>query len=289
MKPPINIYSGSADSLGAALTNPTVLSRRKRRIKCDYALEFERIKYPDAEAAYQALKGRTEEGDERLQLMTDIIVAKLQQHPKLIEAIALRGGVAWLETCEHTVGAKNSYWEGIGRNSPFIICLIAAYSLLLSCNAVATLGCITVGSMRNLSQSSLNRNFYPAGFAPKLGFINIVCDRTSVLGNPFDMQGDEQKRDTVCDAFRQWLWQNIKLASTSSNAVVDPTEWKLPVAKTWYKPTSTQVWEELNKITNLVRAGTNVRLLCWCKQTNKNVRCHADTIKACIEWMINKS
>jgi Domain of unknown function (DUF4326) len=134
-------------------------------------------------------------------------------------------------------------------------------------------GHITVGSMRNLS--------------PKLGFVDRMCDRTSVLGNPFDMQKDEQRRDAVCDAFRQWLWQNIKLASTGSNAVVDPSEWKLPVAKTWCRLTSAQVWEELNKIANLVRAGSNVRLLCWCKQPNKNVRCHADTIKACIEWMIN--
>ncbi|MCV3215584.1 DUF4326 domain-containing protein [Plectonema radiosum NIES-515] len=116
-----------------------------------------------------------------------------------------------------------------------------------------------------------------------------MCDRTSRLGNPFDMQGDESLRDAVCDAFRQWLWQNIKLASTGSNAVVDPSEWKLPVAKQECRLTSAQVWEELNKIANLVRAGSNVRLLCWCKQPNKNVRCHADTIKACIEWMINNN
>jgi hypothetical protein len=136
-------------------------------------------------------------------------------------------------------------------------------------------GHITVGSMRNLS--------------PKLGFVDRMCDRTSVLGNPFDMQGDESLRDAVCDAFRQWLWENIKLARTGNNIVVNPQAWKLPVAKQECRPTSAQVWEELNKIANLVRAGSSVRLLCWCKQPNKNVRCHADTIKACIEWMINNN
>ena len=124
IKQPINIYSGCADSLGAALTNPTVCPGAKGGLSVITRLNL--IKYPDEEAVYQALKERIAIGQERLQLMTDIIIAKLQQHPKLIEAIALRGGVAWLETCEHTVGARNSYREGIGRNSTFIACIIAA-------------------------------------------------------------------------------------------------------------------------------------------------------------------
>ena len=64
--------------------------------------------------------------------MTRIIAAKLRQYPRLAQHITARGGVEWLETCSHIVGVKNSRWEGVGRESNFISCLIAAYEIVVA-------------------------------------------------------------------------------------------------------------------------------------------------------------
>lgn len=136
---PINIWSGSNVPLGAALTNPTELSFRKRKIKHHYPVKFRNQVFADAEAAYQHYK--TGDLEEDMAVMTKIIVAKLQQHPKLFDAlaklsegIATNGGVKWLERCSHQVGVKGSRWEGVGRNSNFIVCLIRAYLIVEPCN-----------------------------------------------------------------------------------------------------------------------------------------------------------
>lgn len=127
---PINIWSGSNVPLGAALTNPTELSFRKGKIKHHYPVKFRNQVFADAEAAYQHYK--TGDLEEDMAVMTKIIVAKLQQYPKLFNAIALSGSVKWLEQCSHKV-VGNSRWEGVGRNSNFIVCLIRAYLVVEPC------------------------------------------------------------------------------------------------------------------------------------------------------------
>jgi hypothetical protein len=143
---PINIYSGSNSSLGAALTNPTELSKLKGNVQNSYPVSFKDNpfrpkdtsgaekyfqdkpageRFVSAEDAYQHFK-KTTPVEQRQQLMTEIIAAKLEQHPKLTQAIENQGGTTWLETCEHTTAA-HGYWEGKGRNSPFIAALIDAY------------------------------------------------------------------------------------------------------------------------------------------------------------------
>jgi hypothetical protein len=128
MKPGINIWSGQK-GLGGALTNPTTLSFRKGNVKYQYPVVFWDVKYPDAEAAYKNHKICNLEQD--MTLMTKIIKAKLEQYPKLAEAITKNGGVLWLQECRHIVGVKGSRWEGEGRCSNFIVCLINAYEALL--------------------------------------------------------------------------------------------------------------------------------------------------------------
>ena len=59
--------------------------------------------------------------------MVRVIALKLRQHPALVEGITARGGVAYLERCDHLVGVKGSRWEGRSRESRFIRCLIAAF------------------------------------------------------------------------------------------------------------------------------------------------------------------
>lgn len=122
----VNIWSGSMDRLGAALTNMTVLARRKGRLDRDYAVEMGGRIYQDAEAAYQALKARS--GD--VETAARVIAAKLQQHPQLVEWIRARGGRAWLLSCSHRTGARSAHlqwWEGEGAASPFIRALVEGY------------------------------------------------------------------------------------------------------------------------------------------------------------------
>lgn len=122
----MNISSRATDPLLAALTNPTELARRKGRLARAYPVtDTTGKRWPDSEAAYKAFKTGDTPHDERV--MVRIIAAKLRQHPALVRGVNRRGGVAFLERCDHLVGVKNSRWEGRGRESRFIRCLIAAY------------------------------------------------------------------------------------------------------------------------------------------------------------------
>ena len=58
-------------------------------------------------------------------IMTDIIAAKLRQHPELVTGIDKRGGLAYLEKSTHNV-IGDTYWESKGENK-FMESLISAY------------------------------------------------------------------------------------------------------------------------------------------------------------------
>ena len=139
MTPGVNIYSGSRElhGLAAALTNPTELSRRKGSIRQHYPVRFDDDHFPDAEAAYQAHKlrpdGSVKSFDELQETMVRMLVAKLQQHPRLVATITRHGGSAWLHTCRHVVNARSTSfkrWEGIGVHAPFLRCLMQAYAMV---------------------------------------------------------------------------------------------------------------------------------------------------------------
>ena len=122
----MNISSRATDPLLAALTNPTELARRKGKLARSYPVTDNNGRcWPDSEAAYKTFKTGDTPHDERV--MVRIIAAKLRQHPELVTRIAERGGVMFLERCDHVVGVRGSRWEGHGWESRFIRCLIAAY------------------------------------------------------------------------------------------------------------------------------------------------------------------
>jgi hypothetical protein len=130
----MNLWSGSREGngLAAALTNPTELSFKKGTVHHHDPVRFRRADDPDAEAAYRAWKERVGWRDlPALEaLVTEMIACKLQQHPRLRQAIATRGGVPWLATCRHYTSARPTSfqrWEGVGHQSAFIRALIAAY------------------------------------------------------------------------------------------------------------------------------------------------------------------
>lgn len=116
----MNISRRATDPLLAALTNPTELARRKGGLSRPYlVVDKNGQRWPDAEAAYKAFKTGDTPRDGRV--MVRIVAAKLRQHPELVRGIVGRGGVAFLERCDHRVGVRGSRLE-----SRFIRCLIAA-------------------------------------------------------------------------------------------------------------------------------------------------------------------
>jgi hypothetical protein len=134
---PFNIFSGE-HGLGGALTNPTLLAKKKGSISKGYPVVFEGRSWPDAETAYHVLaiaRNEKDAGAQNDELMAKIIACKFQQHPVLFEEVRKRGGIAFLEGCSHQTGAKSpgaQRWEGIGLGSRFIRNLVKGYALARS-------------------------------------------------------------------------------------------------------------------------------------------------------------
>lgn len=98
--------------------------------------------------------------------------------------------------------------------------------------------------------------------SPELGFTDIYIGRPSPLGNPYPM-AQESDRDTVVELYHQWLWNQIRWAG-------DPTH-------------EHTAYNELIRISRMVKAGKNVRLICWCSPAP----CHGDIIVRAINWLIS--
>jgi hypothetical protein len=148
----INIFSGSKDVLGRALTNPTHYNPKnptavsiKRGGLGEFSflnngIIYNDIKYVDVEEAYFALKTQNGVTKNNIILLTDLIKTKLTQYPVLIEEITKRGGVEFLNKCIHTYNAydnpkiyvvnkSNKGWSSKSGNA-FIFCLTEAYKKL---------------------------------------------------------------------------------------------------------------------------------------------------------------
>lgn len=86
----------------------------------------------------------------------------------------------------------------------------------------------------------------------------------SALANPFTLKNtnNTEERDYVIAKYRSWLWQKIKEKDLA-------------------------VMTELSYLKEQVIAN-DVNLLCFCKQPTREVACHGDVIKSCLEWMMNQ-
>lgn len=134
----INIYSGES-GLGAALTNPTELAKRKGGITRSYPIRVDGALFGDVEIAYFSLRTKCQNDQEIRELMTALIAIKLQTYPELQQAITDHGGVAWLQKCTHYTSSNRqniSTWEGDATSSKFIQLLIQGYLLSLSTQKV---------------------------------------------------------------------------------------------------------------------------------------------------------
>lgn len=88
--------------------------------------------------------------------MVEVLQAKLEQHPRLTEAIAKRGGADWLENCTSITNAQDQQWQGKGKESVFIQALSEAYIYVVT-KAQQT----TVQTQQDLSQQTALRPTNP--------------------------------------------------------------------------------------------------------------------------------
>lgn len=88
--------------------------------------EFDEVAYKSTAAKPKGSKPANRQTN--YQTMVEILTAKLQQHPELVEGINQRGGENYLKASTHIVfGNKNDYWESSGQNK-FIEALTEAYN-----------------------------------------------------------------------------------------------------------------------------------------------------------------
>lgn len=184
----INLFSGTR-GLGGALTNMTVRAFEKGCLRHHYPVKVGEVEYPDAEAAYQAMKvaGAPDYND---RLMADVICLKFKQHPSLMDAVSEFGGVSWLERCSHITKATSEQaqsWEGVGRSSRFIRNLISGYDKALQGAADKT---------HVVHQAQ-------APFDVYIGRANGTL-KASIWQNPFVI-GQDGTRETVIKKYHEYL------------------------------------------------------------------------------------
>ncbi|MHC5754919.1 MAG: hypothetical protein ACYTXF_30625 [Nostoc sp.] len=144
---PVNISPDSKDGLGVALSLATALAKEQGKLQNDYQVSVnnnpeapagqygvethvqkpEGLAYASAEHAFNHRKQLYPSADE-YKLMVEVLQAKLEQHPRLTEAIAKRGGAEWLENCTNITNAQDKQWKGKGKESAFIQALSEAYT-----------------------------------------------------------------------------------------------------------------------------------------------------------------
>ena len=109
--------------------------------------------------------------------------------------------------------------------------------------------------------------------------IGIRCDRTTILGNPFEMRS-ELERDLVCDAFSEYMAEMVSQANPNPSAIAFylSQKYSLKISTSWKRPHSGAIFIlELQGLLSLASKG-DLTILCWCAPK----RCHLETIKAWI-------
>ncbi|MBW4512901.1 MAG: putative molybdenum carrier protein [Scytonematopsis contorta HA4267-MV1] len=177
-EPGINITSRSDDPFGAVLTATTCKSKQAGTIEGDYPVYYRDNKpmpagqqgpefygeakpagqpFLSAQQAFYAYKEEYKPGEPMVKLMTDILQARLEQHPDIVNEVTARGGMDWLKKCSYTVTTidpenpekKASFWEGEGLKSPYIRALATAYIKVIELDQVST-------AQKNLQQPQSN-------------------------------------------------------------------------------------------------------------------------------------
>lgn len=136
------------DNIAAGRRGTSDLARKLTNKYNNITVEYKGTLFDNAEHAYQTWKSgqfdqtgfdaHGERGQAKadrntsFQTMVEIITAKLQQHPELVQEINSRGGLAYLQASTHNV-IGDAFWESSGQNG-FIRALIQAYNNVTTAN-----------------------------------------------------------------------------------------------------------------------------------------------------------
>ena len=105
------------------------------------------------------------------------------------------------------------------------------------------------------------------------GEVLVRCDRKSVLGNPFFMEGKSpEERIKVCNQYQDYF--DIIVGRKSANDCSNTASLAKYLTKASADPSfEARFKAELQRIEDLLRV-TDVAIGCWCYP----LRCHTDTI-----------
>jgi Domain of unknown function (DUF4326) len=113
--------------------------------------------------------------------------------------------------------------------------------------------------------------------------VGIKCDRSSALGNPFMMRGEEE-RDIVKKAFREYLFQVAMNKIDPLTAAVNiQAKYQLVLSSAWIQPSCKEFMTELKRV-HLATLKEDTTLLCWCNP----LPCHVEIIIDYFEWKNNQ-
>lgn len=80
---------------------------------------------------------------------------------------------------------------------------------------------------------------------------DVLCDRRTILGNPFGLREGQKERDKVCDNYQEYFEKKMK------------------------ENGNTQFKRKIRSLIEIYKNNGNLRLFCWCSPQ----RCHTETIK----------
>jgi len=194
--------------------------------------------YPDAEAAYQALKGTATKDDgpnSTYNLMVEILKAKLEKYPRLVSEIDKAGGKSWLSKATHQPTSRNTVWETGGKNW-FIKALTDAYLSVKGPDSIATEENIepTKESGLKKAQDILN----------SVSSIKDLPNLNAVNGNPFTFKlldlissGEVTSKEIIdmVEKRRQELSENLSLNDIKTGDIVIFTDGRKGIVKSMTK------------------------------------------------------
>ena len=124
---------------------------------------------------------------------------------------------------------------------------------------------IIIGNLKNLS--------------PRLGYFDVICDRSSVLGNPYLLEREED-REMCVEVFSTWLDMNFQAYKREDlrdkkldPALVVPG---LKIAEKYKRPTVAEIMMNIVNLAGMLDNGQKIRLLCHCSPK----LCHTTVIKS---------
>lgn len=117
------------------------------------------------------------------------------------------------------------------------------------------------------------------GRRPPAMSLVVDIDRSSVLGNPFEM-ADETQRDAAVRAHAEWLFGK---GGDDMSVIAD--KYGVGISRLVYDVDRERVMEQLECVVDeVLRSSRGVSLMCWCAPR----KCHGDVLSRWLERRIKE-